>query len=148
MSNKHADIAMKAVSRVRAVHERESRIGLQRALTERREASERVESISDTIASATTPSTADSSSFVAQRGLLMGAGVRLHEAKQDEAAASAQVSTALQAWQGDKTRLRAVELLLDRRAAAARQEALRLEAQQLDELASQRWARTRGGDHA
>ena len=51
-------------------------------------------------------------------------------------------------WQRDKTRLSAVELLLERRARRAARRAARREARELDDIAGQRWQRQHGGDAA
>ena len=44
-------------------------------------------------------------------------------------------------WQRDKTRLSAVELLLERRAEERRAELRRREVRELDDIAAQRWQR-------
>ena len=50
---------------------------------------------------------------------------------------------ARQRWQGDRTRLRAVEMLLERRIAQRRTDRERREAAELDDLAAQGWLRRR-----
>lgn len=50
---------------------------------------------------------------------------------------------ARQRWQGDRTRLRAVEMLLERRVTQRRTDRERREAAELDDLAAQGWLRRR-----
>ena len=44
-------------------------------------------------------------------------------------------------WQHDKTQLDAISMLMERRALELREELLRRESRDLDEIAGQRWAR-------
>jgi flagellar export protein FliJ len=64
------------------------------------------------------------------------------------AAARTVSASAREHWQRDKTRLSAVELLLERRAEERRAERARREARELDDVVAQRWLRRRttGGD--
>lgn len=136
-----ADAGMLAVARVREVREQDSRIGLQQALGEQRAHERRVAELRGRLEGAGSFSTGSAGAFLALRNSLdvLGAAVR---AAEEETAASRRISeAAYDRWQVDRTRLAAVETLIERRAAARRAEAARREARDLDEIAVQLWQR-------
>jgi flagellar biosynthesis chaperone FliJ len=137
------DKALGAVERVRHVREQDSRIGLQRALAT---------SAADAAAVQVTqlmmelhPAFGHGSvrDFHADR-FLITTMAQQHQRERQRAEASRGVAEEAQRrWQLDQTRVRAVELLLARRAAARRAERERREAHELDDLAGQAWLRHR-----
>jgi flagellar biosynthesis chaperone FliJ len=132
---------LRAVARVRAVRERDSRIGLQQALREQRLHADRAAEARHRIENAESFSSCSAASFLALRASLDALGEVLRDAD-EQAATSRTVSEAAYGhWLRDKTRLSAVELLLERREELRRVEALRLGARDLDELAAQMWQR-------
>lgn len=136
------DRGLHAVARVRQVRERDSRLGLQRAVQEQQEQAAALASLEDELAvRAGGPAPADTAAYVAQRAGLQslgravgGARGRLTSAEVVRAAADAH-------WQSDHTRLSAVEGLLEGRAEVRRAEALHAEAKELDDAAGRQWLR-------
>ena len=141
-SNGHPDAGMRAVARVRGVRERDSRLGLRRAVADEREAWRRVAAVEERLASARATD-GHLASFLAVRaaGAALAHEARLARESADTAHTVAE--SAREYWQRDKTRLSAVELLLERRAEARRAERVRREVAELDDLASVRWTRRR-----
>lgn len=139
------DRGMRAVERVRAVRERDSRTGLQHATAERDRLRARLADLTQRLA--TTPASADgeTGSFLALRGALLSLGQAIGLAEQEVAAAQRIADSAHAHWSQDKTRLAAVESLLERRAAARAAERVRREARELDDIAAQLWSRQQGG---
>lgn len=145
-----ADAGMRAVARVRAVRERDSRLGLQQAISEQQWHEQRLAELGRRLDQALKFDRGTVASFLNVR-----AG---YQALTDEIAAAAAAAqsarhlteSAHEHWQRDKTRLSAVEMLLERRADERRGELRRLEARELDDIAGQRWQRQRrnGGDAA
>lgn len=151
MSNDRGLAAMRAVARVRDLREKESRRALQHAMADQRAHAERVAYLQRYLAESSAPALADGSAFTAHRAFLLDTGRSLTEAKQHEQVAASRSSQALTAWQADKTRVNAVEMLIERRLEEARRERQRKETTELDELASSRWSRQQaaaGAHHA
>lgn len=145
MATTDLDAGMRAVARVRAVREQDSRLGLARAAADEREAGRRLHAVTEQLAR-TAEAGADGSDPAAYLALRAGAGALAVEVTASRAAlASASTLTAMarEHWQRDHTRLSAVELLLERRAADRRAERERRERAQVDELATVRWLRAR-----
>jgi len=137
------DAGLRAVARVRAVREQDSRLGLQQAVRELREHEEESAELRHRIDRAEVFGSGSTASYLALRASLEAVGAALR-ASEAQAASSRTISeTAYGRWQRDKAQLSAVELLLDRRAAERRAESARREARELDELAVQRWRRGR-----
>ncbi len=135
------DAGMRAVARVRSVREQDSRLGLQQALRELHAADDRVAHLRDALVAADAFSGGDMAAYVALRGRLQSLGDALWTARA-EAESSRTIAQSAQAhWQRDRTRLEAVEQLLERRAAERRAEAARAEARDLDDIAGQLWQR-------
>lgn len=139
MSSHADDAGMRAVARVRSVRESDSRVGLQTALLESRTAQGRVDDLRDRITAAGGFATGSAAEFLALRASLSALGDVLiaAEAHLDESRTISEAAYAR--WQHDRTRLAAIEMLLDRRAAARRAERDRAEARELDDIAAQRW---------
>jgi flagellar FliJ protein len=140
-----SDAGMRAVARVRAVREQDSRIGLRQALLEQRLHEGEAAELRHRMDNAGSFASGSAASFLTLRASLDALGQVLRRAE-DEAATSRTISEAAYArWQQDRTRLSAVEMLLERRAAARRAETARLEARDLDEVAGQLWRRRDAG---
>lgn len=142
MSARHAaDAGLYAVARVRGVRESDSRLGLQTALAEQRAAQASVDELRTRIDASSTFEIGSASAFLLQRESLAVLGTLLLAAE-DERDGSVTISEAAYArWQSDRTRLAAIEMLLERRAADRRTAAGRAEARELDDIAAQRWLR-------
>lgn len=155
MSNlKQSLTAMRAVARVRDIREKESRRALQHALATQRAHAQHVTDLQDYLVESGSLPFTDATAFTAHRSFLLTTGHALTEAKEHEQVAAEASAQALGAWQHDKTQINAVEMLIERRVEETRKQAARLEAAQLDEIASAQWARqntasqTPGGDAA
>lgn len=137
---------MRAVARVRSVREQDSRIGLQQALLEQRRLETRTNELRGQLERTDAFAAGSAASFLALRASLEAVGQVLHRSEADAAASRTVSEAAYARWQQDKTRLSAVEMLLERRAGIRRADAARREARDLDEVAAQRWLRRRSGD--
>lgn len=144
MSAKHShDPGLGAVARVRGVRERDSRIGLQQAIrvTAQREA-DAVQAQAQLDGAAPFVQ-GTSAQFHAQRAALAALAAQVQRSLDLAAASRATTDEARRRWQHDRTRLRAVESLLDRRAEARRAEATRKDNAELDDIAGRLWLRQR-----
>lgn len=143
MSTRDLDRGLRAVGRVRAVRERDSRIGLQQALAERDERRTRLARLEQQLAADPAWEQGDTSSFLARRTALLGLGEAITGAREQVEAAGRIAETAHAHWSADKVRLSAVESLLERRGQARRAERAHREAGELDDIAAQGWSRRR-----
>lgn len=141
MSARSHDRGLHAVARVRGVREHDSRIGLQLALAERRTREARVVELSDRLAAAPAALDGSPAAMIALRLGIAHLGDTIRTAREDAAAQALVSDDALARWQADKSRLSAVEQLLERRAARRRTALAKAEAKELDDIASARWAR-------
>jgi flagellar FliJ protein len=137
------DAGMRAVARVRGVREQDSRLGLSRVAADEREAGRRTTALREQLAATVLPGSADPAAFVLGRLVATGTAAQVADAERALAAAGTVTTAAREHWQRDKTRLSAVELLLERRAEQRRAERLRRETSEVDDLVSARWLRTR-----
>ncbi|MDP3890245.1 flagellar export protein FliJ [Nocardioides sp.] len=139
------DPGLRAVARVRGVREQDSRLGLRQALAEHHTSEGRLARLDEQ--RDRTPALVESSvtEFLATRQSLTVLADALRAARADVASRAVVAAEARGRWQHDRTRLEAVEMLLERRAAARRAESDRREARELDDLAAQRWQRRRVG---
>lgn len=142
------DAGMRAVARVRAVREQDSRIGLQQALREQRAHERDAEELRRQISATDTFALGSAASYVALRASLDALGQVLRRAEADTATSRTVSEAAFGRWQEDRTRLSSVEMLLERRAAERQTEVARREARDLDEVAAQRWLRRTAGEVA
>lgn len=133
------DAGMRAVARVRSVRESDSRVGLQTALLESRSAQATVDGLRDRITAAAGFATGSAAEFLALRASLGALGDVLIAAEAHCDQTRTISEAAYVRWQQDRTRLAAIEMLLERRAAARRAEQERAEARELDDIAAQRW---------
>jgi flagellar protein FliJ len=142
----HADDrGLSAVGRVREVRERDSRLGLQQTLRVAGEHESTATGLASDLDHAPAFTTGTTAEFVASRAWLAGMAARLEVAQQQARQARMVAEEARVRWQADKTRLRAVEHLLERRAETRRLLRDRAEARELDDIASQGWIRRQGG---
>lgn len=137
------EAGLAAVARVRSVRESDSRIGLQTALAEQRARQARVDEVRGRIDRAHGFEVGSAAEFLALRSSLAVLGDALVSAVADRDQAATISEAALARWHADKARLEAIEMLLERRAAARRAEVARHEAHDLDDIAAQRWQRAR-----
>ena len=141
MSAAEQDRGMRAVERARSVRERDSRVGLQRALAERNEHQARLARLQQHFASSGAAPAADTAAFLAERAAMLSVADAITD-ERARLASSQQVADAAHAhWSGDKVRLSAVESLLERRAESRRAERERRERTELDDVAGQLWIR-------
>ena len=137
------DRGLLAVARVRGAQERTSRVDLERALQQVKEREVDLRRRQQMIRAAGPFLGGTAADFVTTRVSLghmaqsaSEAARRLEESKQAAA-------TAHRSWLERKTKLRAVELLLERREQRRREERNRREQVELDEAAGQIWMRQR-----
>jgi flagellar FliJ protein len=143
--NNHPDAGMLAVARVRAVRERDSRIGLQQAIDEQRRHETYLGELGRRLTEALR---FDGGSVATYLHVRAGSQALTHEigAVTAELQSARNITeSARDHWRRDKTRLAAVELLLERRAEQRRAEQRRAEARELDDIVGQRWQRQHGG---
>lgn len=140
-----ADRGMQAVARVRGVRERDSRVGLQQALAEESARARRLDELDRQLAAGPAFGAGSAASFVAQRHSLASLGDAVVAARVDLDASRRITESARAHWQRDKSRLSAVETLLEARAQERRAEAVRADTARLDEAATQLWLRGRAG---
>lgn len=139
------DRGLRAVARVRGVREQDSRIGLQHALAEQRAGEDRLAHLEERRDRTPALVEATVAQFVAERHALVLLAESVRSARAEIASRATLAGEARGRWQHDRTRLAAVGMLLERRAAARRAEADRVEARDLDDIAAQRWQRRRSG---
>lgn len=137
------DAGMRAVARVRGVREQDGRLGLARAAADEREAARRLQAVRDRLAALSDPAVADPAAYAASRAAASSVAIELATARAALASAGTVTAAAREHWQRDKTRLSAVELLLERRAEERRAEQLRRERAEVDDLVATRWLRAR-----
>lgn len=139
MKSKHGNLS--GLMRLRSVRERDSRIGLATALQEEREAAAKMADLQQLLDTLPMPVTSDLAAFQGRqhtidlvRDAITTTRATLETARQVTAAAR-------ERWVSDRSRLAAVESLVERRAAAVRAERQRRENRELDEVAEQMWRR-------
>jgi flagellar export protein FliJ len=147
MSSNKPDAGMLAVARVRAVRERDSRLGLRQAMEEQRRHENALFELGRRLDQALKFDTGSVASFLNVRAGSHALTEQIGAATAELQTARTITESAREHWQRDKTRLSAVELLLERRATERRAEQRRREVRELDDLVAQRWQRT-GGDAA
>lgn len=136
-----ADRGLAAVARVREVREHDSRLGLVEALRELRAHEARVADLEDSVRQHSSFVSGDAATFVALRESLTALRESLVAEHARLSVARTVAMDADARWQADRSRLGAVEGLLERRAAERRIERRRAEDRDLDEVASQGWLR-------
>ncbi|GAA1436039.1 hypothetical protein GCM10009641_33770 [Mycobacterium cookii] len=135
------DAGMRAVARVRGVREQDSRLGLAQASADLHEAVRRLDSFAARLVETHDPEVADPASFAAARAVAAGAALDVSTSRAALASSTMLHLAAREHWQRDRTRVAAVELLLERRAERRRAERLRRERVEVDDLVAARWLR-------
>ncbi|WP_183094883.1 hypothetical protein [Nocardioides stalactiti] len=145
MSAQREDAGLDAVARVRGVREQDDRIGLQLALTEARGLHARAEQLEGMLTEVPTDSllALTPQELLAHRIALGRVGEAAREAAHEAQTADVVSAEARVRWEAAKTRLAAVERLLEVRVARRRTAAERARAKEADDLAAQRWLRAR-----
>ena len=133
MSTQH-DRGMRAVHRVREVRERDSRIGLLHALTAVRDREAHLEELRNALQQAVTRNADTLDDFVVSRHLLAMMALAVGEAEERLASARTVATEAHQRWQADKAGIKAIEHLLEQRAAHRAEEAARAEVREVDDV--------------
>lgn len=146
MSAADQDRGLRAVARVREVRERDSRIGLMRAASEHRERQRVAAQLEAVVRDHTDAISADGrpvTDWAARRSGLLALAESVRRAQDGVAAAALLRTSADEHWRRDRTRLRAVEHLLELRADARRRELAAATARELDDIGGQLWLRRR-----
>jgi len=143
MSEKHEDLGLKAVARVRGVREQASRHALELTVAELQRRQRRVAELTERLASAPAVAEGTPAEVLTARLGASNLGIVIRETKDAVADSQTLVDLDRQVWERDKARLAAVEHLLERRRERRRAERARREARELDDIASQRWLRAR-----
>ncbi|HSE10499.1 MAG TPA: flagellar FliJ family protein [Nocardioidaceae bacterium] len=138
-----ADRGLKAVRRVREARERDSRLGLQQALSETRRLE--VEAAASRVRFESTPRFGDGTAleYRAYTRLVRALAESVVEKEEAVRRTTAVADEARRRWGLDVQAVRTVELLLERRADERRADRARREAAELDDLAAQGWLRAR-----
>lgn len=143
MSVHMTDRGLRAVRRVREARERDSRIGLQQALSAARRREGEAEALRARLHAEPEFVSGSAGEYLAHTVLVRGLAEAV-AAKDEEVRRSSSVAEeARRRWALDRQAVRTVELLLDRRAEERRREHARRDAAGLDELAAQGWLRVR-----
>lgn len=137
----HHDRGLQAVSRVRDVRERDSRIGLQQALREQADLQRRLDELDAAMRAHGSFVSGDMNQFVALHQSLEVLRAAAGEARQNLGTAVVISASARAHWHRDKTRLSAVDGLLERRADERSAEAETREVRELDDVAGRLWLR-------
>ncbi|KAA1417703.1 hypothetical protein F0U44_15520 [Nocardioides humilatus] len=140
------DAGLNAVQRVRSVREQDDRIGLRLAIVEAGEKRRRVDDLNEMLATVPVTSWATPEELLAQRLAAQRIGEASLEAARQAATADVVNEEARLRWEAARTRLAAVERLLELRDGRRRTAAERLLAKEADDIAAQRWLRDRTSD--
>ncbi|MFC7496466.1 MULTISPECIES: flagellar FliJ family protein [unclassified Nocardioides] len=132
---------LRGLVRLRTVRERDSRTGLATALAEERHVETAIADLEQQLATLPTPSSVDLQAFQGRQQTLELIRMALTDARADLEVARVVSTAARDRWVADRTRLKAVESLVERRAAAVRAERERRERIALDEVAEEMWRR-------
>lgn len=136
--------SLDAVARVRRAREQDSLIGLHQAVTEVAQARQHLAGLEEELDALAAPADVELGDFVTRRSHMLSYGHAITAAQAAVAASANLAMSAREHWQQDKTRLKAIEMLQERRVEEHRAERGRAEARELDEIATQAWARTSG----
>lgn len=148
MTAHQEDRGLAAVRRVRSARESDSRIGLQRALADTRARDAAATQAAARLASAPVFGGGDARDFQLHRHLVNGLADHKRRAEESAAAGHRLAEQARLHWLRDRTAVRTVDLLLERRADERAVERGRRETAQLDDLAAIGWLRRSTADSA
>lgn len=140
------DRGLQAVARVRGVQEQASLRDLQHALAAQRERQQVLDHLTGQLSAAARIETdilgaGSPGALLGLRTTVEQLGTSIRSARDEVEAAATAAAAARRRWEHDKSRLRAVEQLLERRAAARAIETDRKVAREADDLAAQGWLR-------
>lgn len=145
MGRPHPDDAgMLAVARVRGVREQDARLGLQQALGELRAAQAEVARLEAVLHAPVATDGIHAAEYARQRTALVAVGQAVAAARRVVEAAASVAAAAQERWVAERSKLRAVEMLLEKRADERALERRRAEDKAQDDLAAQRWQRAHG----
>lgn len=130
-----------AVARVRGVRERDSRIGLVEALEEERAAEARVLALQQQLTAVASFEAGQLAEFAARQRAVTALGEALVDARARLDSARVLALAARDRWRSDRSRLAAVEMLIEHRETEQRQEQRRREDRRLDAVAEDLWRR-------
>jgi flagellar protein FliJ len=139
MRSKHGNLG--GLLRLRSVRERDSRIGLATALKEEREAAARLADLQQLLETLPMPVTSDLAAFQGRQHTIDLVRDAITSTRSTLETARQVTASARERWVSDRSRLAAVESLIERRAAAVRAERQRRENHELDEVAQEIWRR-------
>jgi len=135
------DAGLEAVARVRGVREQDDRLGLQLALAESRALHGRADHLRTLLTTTTTDGPMTPQQLLSHRIDLGRIGDAARDASRGADSADVVSAEARVRWEGTKTRLSAVERLIEMREARRRAAAEHSRAKEADDLAAQRWLR-------
>lgn len=135
------DRGLCAVERVRGVRERDNRLGMKQALSEQRAAEQRVELLETAYAAHGTFVNGETGRFVAARASMFALREAITQAQAEADIARGVALDASARWRASRSRLGAVEGLLDRRAEERTVEVRRAETTELDDVSGRLWLR-------
>jgi flagellar export protein FliJ len=127
--------------RLRSLRERDSRIGLATAIKEEREAAAEVADLEQLLANLPMPASFDLAAFQGRQHTVEMIRTALATMRTTQETAGQVTAAARDHWVSDRSRLAAVESIVERRAAAVRAERNRRETRELDEVAQEMWRR-------
>ena len=136
---------LRVVARVRGIRERDSRLGLVEALGEEREAEARVDALQQQLTTVTAFETGDLAEFTTRQRTVTALADALTLARASLDSTRVVAQAARDRWRTDRSRLAAVESLLERREAEHRHEQRRQEDRRLDAVAEDLWRRRGSG---
>lgn len=140
MSERH-DAGLHAVLRVRSVRERDSRLGLHQALAEQAQAQQQLAGMQSSLAHGGDLDRLGAGAFLSLRQAVAGVSARMGEMREEVSWRSTVADEARVRHAADRSRERAVEMLLERRAAERAEARRRAEAKEADDLTSARFGR-------
>jgi flagellar biosynthesis chaperone FliJ len=139
------DPGLAAVARVREMKERNSRITLERTLRSVHERELELRRRQADLATANDFREGVAADFLIARQAITFMVQGIREAELAFVSSQEEAGQAHAHWAKDKTQLRAVEMLLERRGATRREERERREVRELDDVAGRLWTRKQGG---
>ena len=145
MSRNRPDPGLRAVARVRAVRERDSRLGLTQALTEEQQGAARVEQLQEKLQSTPPAPSGEVTAFLRAAADRAARAAAVSSARADLESARVVAMSARERWLADQQRLAAVETLLERRAQERALEQRRADDKAQDETGGNVWRRNQVG---
>jgi flagellar export protein FliJ len=148
------DPGLHAVARVRGVREQDSLLALLQALATQHDRQEQLARLQQQLTAAAAleadilGETGSPGALLTLRMTLAHLATSTRLAREELTAAEVRADAARDRWAHDRSRLSAVEQLLERRTDERRRQARRVEDRQTDETAAQGWLRRTTGEHS